>query len=47
MGLGGTVREGFNAEVAEGGRRGRGVFFEDGPLGVLRDGVGWDGSGGF
>ena len=47
MGLGGTVREGFNAEVTEGGRRGRGVFFEDGPLGVLRDGVGWDGSGGF
>ena len=26
MGLGGTIREGFNAEVAEGGRRGRGVF---------------------
>ena len=47
MGLGGTVLEGFNAEFAEGGRRGRGDFFEDGPLRVLRDGVGWDDSGGF
>ena len=47
MGLGGTVREGFNAEFAEGGRRVRGDFFEDEPLGILRDGIGWDGSGGF